>query len=175
MKTIITVIFLVFVIVIGMTEIEKSRAEFYSSLNYTEEINDSNTTSIEEETVIVTLQGEISKPGKYIINKGHFLETAIELAGGITNNADTDCFDYYYEVEEDVTIYIAPVTEDEKISLNTASADELKTLTGIGTSLATRIITYREEHGEFKYLEQIMNVEGIGKSIFNKIKNNICL
>ena len=174
MKTIIAVIFLVFVIVIGMNEIDKSRATFYSSLNYVEQ-SESNTTSVEEETVVVTLSGEVSKPGKYVINKGYFLEMAIEKAGGITSAADIDCFDFYFEIEEDVSIYIAKVSEDEKISINTAESDELTRLTGIGNALATRIITYRNENGEFKYLEQIMNIDGIGKSIFNKIKDKICL
>lgn len=175
MKTIIGVIFLVFIIVIGMTEIDKSRATFYSSLNYVEQANESNSTSIQEETVIVTLTGEISKPGKYVISKGYFLEVAIEKAGGITNNADISCFDYYYEVENDISIYIAKISENEKISLNTGELEDLTTLTGIGTALATRIIKYRTENGDFKYLEEIMKIDGIGKSIFSKIKDEICL
>jgi competence protein ComEA len=49
------------------------------------------------------------------------------------------------------------------------------TLTGIGKTLADRILAYKEEDGGFEYLEEIMNVDGIGKSIFNKIKDKICL
>ena len=49
------------------------------------------------------------------------------------------------------------------------------TLTGVGRTLANRIIEYREQVSYFTCLEQLMEIEGIGKSIFNKIKDNICL
>ena len=62
-----------------------------------------------------------------------------------------------------------------KISINTATKKELMTLTGIGESKAIAIIKYREENGSFNDIEEIMNVKGIGKSIYEKIKNNITL
>lgn len=62
---------------------------------------------------------------------------------------------------------------DTKISLNTASIDLLITLPGIGEAKAKDIISYREEHGEFKTIEDIMNISGIGESLFEKIKDYI--
>ena len=56
------------------------------------------------------------------------------------------------------------------VNINTAGADELKTLSGIGDSRAADIIAYREANGSFSSIEDIMNVSGIGESIFNKIK-----
>ena len=103
------------------------------------------------------------------------LDEAIEKAGGLTSLADTDCFDFYLVIEQDINIYIAPVTDDSKLSINEASKEELMTLTGIGKTLADRILAYKEEDGGFEYLEELMNVDGIGKSIFNKIKDKICL
>ena len=49
------------------------------------------------------------------------------------------------------------------------------TLSGIGESKANAIISYRQENGEFKSIEDIKNVSGIGDAVYEKIKNNITL
>jgi len=64
-------------------------------------------------------------------------------------------------------------SNDKLISINTASKEELTRLTGIGDSKATNIIAYREEHGLYKSVDEIMNVSGIGASIFASIKDYI--
>ena len=64
---------------------------------------------------------------------------------------------------------------NSKVSLNYASKEELLTLTGIGESKADAIIKYREENGEFKSIEDIKNVSGIGNALYEKIKDNITL
>jgi competence protein ComEA len=61
------------------------------------------------------------------------------------------------------------------IDLNTASQEELMALPGIGEVLAKRIITYREERGAFSRIEDILNVEGIGKKRFEEILDLIAL
>lgn len=61
------------------------------------------------------------------------------------------------------------------ISINTDSIEELTSLDGIGEQKAFSIINYRKEHGNFKSIEEIMNVSGIGQSAFNKIKNRITI
>lgn len=60
-----------------------------------------------------------------------------------------------------------------KVNINTASIDELTKLPGIGTSKAEAIIDYRINNGDFKNINDISNVNGIGKSMFEKIKDNI--
>ncbi len=65
--------------------------------------------------------------------------------------------------------------QQEKISINTASKEELMLLTGIGESKALAIIKYRKEKGEFKSIEELKEVEGIGESLFAKIKEDITL
>ncbi len=64
-----------------------------------------------------------------------------------------------------------PITE--KININTASKDQLIKLKGIGEVIAQNIIDYRDEYGKFESIEEIMNVNGIGKAKFNDIKDYI--
>ncbi|GAE90588.1 helix-hairpin-helix domain-containing protein [Acetivibrio straminisolvens] len=64
-------------------------------------------------------------------------------------------------------------TSDTKININTATVDQLDSLPGIGPSIAAKIVAYREQNGDFKAIEDIMNVSGIGQSKFNNIKDFI--
>ena len=63
--------------------------------------------------------------------------------------------------------------ENKLININTATKEELLTITGIGESKADSIIQYREENKEFESIEDIKNVSGIGDSLFEKIKEYI--
>ncbi len=62
-----------------------------------------------------------------------------------------------------------------KVSINTATKEELMTLSGIGESKAEKIITYRNDNGKFNSIEDLKKVSGIGDSIFDKIKDKITL
>ena len=62
---------------------------------------------------------------------------------------------------------------NNKVNINTAGIDELTKLSGIGEAKAKAIISYREENGNFKSIEDIKNVSGLGDSLFDKIKDNI--
>ena len=64
-------------------------------------------------------------------------------------------------------------TSSGKVNINTASSETLQTLDGIGEAKAKAIIEYRDKNGNFKNIEDIKNVSGIGDSIYEKIKNNI--
>ncbi len=61
--------------------------------------------------------------------------------------------------------------EEDKINLNTASAEELTSLPGIGEVLAARIVAYREEHGPFQTLDDLMQVSGIGSKVVEEIRD----
>ena len=62
---------------------------------------------------------------------------------------------------------------DGKVNLNTASEEELQTLSGIGETRAKSIIEYRENNGGFQSIEDLMKVEGIKEGVFEKIKDRI--
>lgn len=61
----------------------------------------------------------------------------------------------------------------EKININTAGADALERLDGIGEAKAKRIVSYREKHGNFEVIEDIMKVDGIGRKTFELFKDDI--
>lgn len=67
------------------------------------------------------------------------------------------------------------INSDGKISINTASKEELMQIDGIGASKADAIIKYRTETAKFENIEDIMNVSGIGETMFNKIKDKITI
>jgi competence protein ComEA len=70
----------------------------------------------------------------------------------------------------------APGTDAQgRINLNTADAETLQLLNGVGPATAQKIIDYRSAHGQFKRIEDIMNVSGIGQKTFEKLKDHICV
>ena len=61
------------------------------------------------------------------------------------------------------------------VSIYKATLDELDTLPGVGPAIGKRIIAFREEHGGFKTVEELMNVSGIGEKTYAKLKDQITL
>ena len=68
-----------------------------------------------------------------------------------------------------------PISKDGKLNINTASAEELTMLNGIGEAIASRIVAYRTENGYFNSIDEIINVKGIGQAKFEEIQNFICV
>ena len=65
------------------------------------------------------------------------------------------------------------IEQEHKINLNTASKEQLMTLSGVGSAKADAIIAYRKEQGGFQSIEDIMKIEGIKEGVFKKIKDKI--
>lgn len=65
----------------------------------------------------------------------------------------------------------APLTD--KVNLNTATAEQLQTLPGIGPVLAKTVIDHRAKNGKFTKIEEILNVKGVGEKMFQKIKDRL--
>jgi len=76
-----------------------------------------------------------------------------------------------------VTLFPAPGAAvengrpDVSVNINTADPGELMSLPGIGASKATAIVSYRSEHGPFTTIDELANVQGIGKNILEKIRD----
>ena len=120
------------------------------------------------------IRGEVNSPGVYEIDADETLEDLIEKAGGLSKQADIRSLSLLRAIRHCDVIIIPAVENIKKISINSASLEELMTLKGIGQSKAYRIIEYRNEHN-FQSVEELMNVKGIGPKIFENIKDHIAL
>lgn len=149
----------------------------------------------EEPSVIyVDVCGAVEAPGVYQLEAGSRVFQAIEAAGGFLPEAAGEMINRAQDIEDGAQVYVptreeaeqekagvlpdeetgsAAAQTDARINLNTANEAALMTLSGIGQSKARDIISYREEHGSFSAIEEIMNVQGIKEGTFNKIKNDI--
>lgn len=166
----------------------------------------------------VDIKGSVNNPGVYEVDCNKRVIDVINIAGGLTDNADTTILNLSKKVKDEMYIIVysndeikeykqkllpskeiikqveekiicpdnsndacektntsskkEEVKVDGKININTATKDELMTLTGIGESKADKIIEYRNSN-KFSTIDDIKNISGIGESIFNKIKDNI--
>jgi len=141
------------------------------------------------QVLFVDIGGAVENPGVYEVAKDTRLFEVIEMAGGLTEDADADRVNRASFVEDGQKIIIpekgseiagdltsasaAPADSGNGlININTATADELKTLSGIGDVTAEKIIEYRSSKS-FKSKEDIMSVDGIGSKTYEKIKDRI--
>ena len=145
------------------------------------------------ETVYVYVCGAVNAPGVYELKKDARVFEAITLAGGMTAEAAPEAVSQARTVADGEQIYVPTVREVQmqgsgvedivtgnadvsgKVNINTAGKEELMTLTGIGEAKAQSILDYREEHGKFGSIEDLMLIEGIKEGVFNKIKEDIMI
>ena len=137
-----------------------------------------------KEKIYVHVCGAVVNPGVYELEKGARVYTGIQMAGGVLENAAQDFMNQAAELTDGERLYVPTVSEieqgsevtkteseeDSRVNINTASKEELMTLPGIGESKAESVIQYREEHGEFKEVEELTNIPGIKSGVYEKIK-----
>lgn len=156
--------------------------------------DDKNTTEAAEEVtemIKIYITGQVKKPGVIEVEEGSRLIDAIELAGGLLDDADMKKINLALKVQDE-GMYIIPRIGEEidgelnqgmvdtgqsggKVNINRATAEELETLHGIGPAKAKAIIDYREKHGPFKAIDEIKNVSGIGEKTFEKLQDSITI
>lgn len=122
----------------------------------------------------VEIKGAVKNPGVYTLKFQDTISSLIKASGGLLENGDDSSLSYTQMLKDKDVIVIPEKKEQPKISINSATQEELQTLSGIGPSIASRIIEYRKNN-TFQTLEQIKEVKGIGDALFNKIKDAICL
>ena len=151
----------------------------------------------EEEFLYVYVCGEVKSPGVYTLSRGSRVCDLFEVAGGLTENAATDYWNQARLLVDGEMLYVPTIEEAKtrqnsdkdvslnqsessdtsdtggKINLNTASIDQLMQIPGIGEAKAKAIYNYREEHGGFSSIEEVMNIEGIKEGVFSKMKEYI--
>ncbi len=137
--------------------------------------------------VCVYVCGEVLHPGVYELPGDARMADAVEAAGGMTREAAEGWLNLAERLSDGQKIEVPSVEELERISeeaersiqenglvnLNTATAEQLMTLTGIGEAKAQDILAYREAHGGFSAIEELMEIPGIKEGIFQKIKDKI--
>lgn len=146
--------------------------------------------------VTVDVKGAVVKPGVYTLKVSARVTDAIQEAGGMTEDADAKSVNLAASLSDEEVIYVANKDEnvsvldqsdtgqvsnkggqtnakDGKINLNTATSEQLQTISGIGAKRAEDIIAYRESHGGFQSVDDLRNVSGIGDKTLDKIRESI--
>ncbi|MDU5977458.1 competence protein [Finegoldia magna] len=147
-------------------------------------------------TTMCQIDGCVNKPGVYSFKKDDRIKDIVELAGGFTQDADTKSVNLAMKLKDEMKVYIPSKTETSKaqnndrqssdivtikdnnssslVNINTADSNKLQTLPGIGPSKAKKIIEFREKN-QFKKIEEIKNVDGIGDKTFESLKSLITI
>ena len=146
----------------------------------TEEVEETVSEKKEQLEIIVYVCGAVKNPGVYSLNTNSRIYEAINLAGGLLENADLNSVNQAELLKDEQMIYIYTIDEerdnatylesDTRIDLNTADKNILMTLPGIGAAKAEAILVYRQEHGKFSSIEDLKNVSGIKEGTFEQIK-----
>ena len=134
--------------------------------------------------IFVYVCGAVRTPGVYALPAGSRVYEAVELAGGLTEEADERAVNQAEVLKDGMQVTVPTRTEAEelraaegnaygRVNINTAGVSELTRLTGIGEARAKDIIAYREAHGAFSSPEEIMKVSGIKEAVYEKIKDDI--
>ncbi len=145
-------------------------------------------------TLVVQVGGAVLRPGLVRLHEGARVDDAIKAAGGASSEADLSRLNLAKRVNDGDQIIVPKLGEPtavpasgtsaaratssstpapSKININTATAEQLDKLPGIGPSLAQRIVDYRNANGPFQRIEDLMKVRGIGQAQFDAIKNLI--
>lgn len=141
-------------------------------------------TAREAEKIYVYVCGAVTEPGVYPLSADARVQDAVRMAGGFTEEADPEALNLARRLSDGEQIRVPTWEEQEQaasgsaagpglVNINTATAEELMTLNGIGQAKAEAIISYREREGPFSSIEDVMQVPGIKEAAFLKIRDHI--
>ena len=135
---------------------------------------------------MVYVCGAVENPGVYELPENSRVYEAVAMAGRMTEDAGMEAVNQAEFVTDGQMLRIPTMEEvaaaqeesesnvdDGLLDINRASVADFMTLPGIGQSKAEALFQYREAHGRFSSIEEIMNVDGIKEGVFNKIKDSI--
>lgn len=133
--------------------------------------------------LIIDVAGKVKNPDVYELPQGSRVIDAIKAAGGVGKGADSSAVNMARLLEDGEQIYIesssSPThsgssasrgTQGGKVNLNRANLSELDGLPGVGPVLAARIVEWRSKNGNFKSVDELRRVSGIGDAKFNELK-----
>jgi len=174
---------------VGEEEIQISSVATKMDSSYSDDSGNDNNADKEDSYVKFScfICGEVSSPGVYEVAEGKRINDLLELAGGFTAEADKTAVNLAEYLTDGQMVYVPKVGEDYAgstgaasetagptiININKADATELTSLPGIGETKAKAIVSYRNENGSFKSIDELMNVSGIGQSTYDSLKDYI--
>ena len=132
--------------------------------------------------IYVHILGQVVRPGLYALPDGARAVDAVAAAGGFTPTADAAGVNLARFVSDGEQIVVPAVGEavpgaapgvggDGRVNLNTADAAALDTLPGVGPATAQKILAWREQHGRFEVVEDLLDVGGIGEAKLDAIRD----
>ncbi|WIG40981.1 helix-hairpin-helix domain-containing protein [Bacillus toyonensis] len=140
----------------------------------------------EQKKILIDMKGAVVKEGVYEMKEGDRFKDAVEKAGGFLPEADIKKVNLAQIVQDQMILYVPNKNEqvqdlatsskgEGKVQINAASKEQLEKITGIGSRKAESILKYREEHGPFQKIEDLLNIDGIGVKSLEKIKDQIII
>ena len=183
-------ILLILVGVGGLFSKREESAEGTTVVETTMLVEKTEVSTTQETVIFVDIKGAVKNPGVYQMKVGDRVKDALDAAGGLTDEADSQKVNLAKRLEDQMVIVVSKVGEEGaaaipagatskeaakegKVNINTATVEELKTLKGVGEKKAEAIIEYRKKNGSFKTKEDLMKVRGIGKKLFDSFQERI--
>jgi competence protein ComEA len=126
----------------------------------------------------IYINGAVATPGLYTLPVGSRVDDAVKAAGGSLPGAEMTNINLATELTDGQQINIPGIVDTShvnagRVNINTATAEELTTLPGIGPTTAQAIIDYRLQNGPFQVIQDIQNVPGIGPATYALIQDYI--
>ena len=140
--------------------------------------------------VVVYVAGAVARPGVYPVGGGARVADAVGAAGGTTPDADLDPLNLAARLSDGDRVFVPrkgqappPVlgpgpagdgsTPSGPVNLNTATAEQLEALSGVGPATAHAIITWRQQHGRFRSVQDLLQVRGIGPAKLEALRDQV--
>lgn len=156
----------------------------------------SNATSSESVQWYVDVKGAVASPQVYPVEEDMRVHDVIEMAGGLTMDADGSRLNFSQRVSDQMVIYVPTIDEEvpadianlteqsqvtntvsedgnKLININSADATELQEISGVGEKKAADIIAYREANGSFATVDDLIEVSGIGEKSLEKMRSQV--
>jgi competence protein ComEA len=147
-------------------------------------------------SLAVQVAGEVRRPGVYQVPAGARVYEAVERAGGLTRLADQAGVNLVAKVTDGQQVIVprrgaapaagsaahpaspggpasTPGAASPKVSLGNATLEQLDAIDGIGPTLAKRIVEYRDQHGGFRSVDELRQVDGIGEKRFESLREAV--
>ncbi len=167
---------------------QKPKEDVWTDVSVPTEQTTQTTTSMPQQIILVDIKGAVKKPGVYELPVNARLHELVNVAGGLTDDAEDRQVNMAIVLADQQLVYIPrkgetveqtnlppQVGNESKVNINTASAEELQTLTGIGEKKAQAIIDYRTQNGNFQSIDQLTEVDGFGEKTVEKLRDSITI